>query len=444
MTVWTLASREIRHRKLNFALSVFAVVVAVACLVGADALLRAHDRRTESLVAAKEAQTKKEMASLEEDYRKITIGLGFNVMILPKDQALGDFYSDDFAARTMPESYVQKLGSANLITVQHVAPSLQQKVEWPEQHRTILLVGTRGEIPSTAEGKKPIQPSVPAGSIVLGHELHANAGLKVGDTVELKGRTFKIAKTFDPRGNKDDITAWVPLKDAQEILDKPGQINGILALQCKCAWGDLPKVREEIAKILPDTQVIEFRSQALARAESRKRAERQAEQSVEDEKAIRANLRHERESVAGLLTPLSMLGCGVWVGLLAWANVRDRRGEIGILRTLGLKARQVLGLFLARAVLIGCLGAAGGIVVGAGVGMLLAEPAQAESPDAAGSATSAPATAPSAHAMPALPSVDPSILLAAVLLAPALAVVASWVPALLASRQDPADTLREA
>lgn len=438
MTVWTLAGREILHRRLNFALSVLAVAIAVACLVGADALLRAHDRRTEALVAAKEAQVQREMAAAEDDYRKITLGLGFNIMILPKDQALSDFYSDDFAARTMPEGYVQKLASAKLITVQHVAPSLQQKVEWPEQKRTILLAGTRGEIPSTADGKRPIQPAVPAGSIVLGHELHAAAGIKVGDRVELKGRTFKVTKLFDARGNKDDITAWVPLEDAQAILEKPGQINGILALQCKCAWGDLPKVRAEIEKILPETQVIEFRSQALARAETRLRAERQAKESVETEKQSRAALREERERVAGLLAPLSMLGCGAWVGLLAWTNVRERRGEIGILRTIGLRARQVLGLFLARAVLIGCLGAAAGVAAGAAAGMLLAEPAQAS---LAGASATAPATMPQAG--PALPTVEPGVLLAAVLLAPALAVVASWVPALLASRQDPADVLRE-
>src|SRR5206468_9118024 len=98
MSLLRLVLREILHRKLNFALGVVSVCVAVACLVGALAILDKHDARTEQIIVAKEVETKQKMAALEDDYRKLTLKMGFNVLILPKDQSLSDLYSDDFAA----------------------------------------------------------------------------------------------------------------------------------------------------------------------------------------------------------------------------------------------------------------------------------------------------------------------------------------------------------
>ena len=112
---------------------------------------------------------------------------------------------------------------------------------------------------------QPIEP----GQIVLGYELHDSLGLKVGDELKLMGRAFTVSQCYPMRGNKDDITAWINLRQAQEMLDKKGLINAILALECQCAWADLAQVREEITRILPDTQVIEQGSKALARAEAR-------------------------------------------------------------------------------------------------------------------------------------------------------------------------------
>src|SRR6267142_7054221 len=141
MTVRRLILREIHYRKLNFALGVLCVLVAVGCLVAALTLLHAHDLRTEEIVAAREAETQQKMAKLEDDYRKIGVGMGFNLLILPKDQNLSDLYADDYASKYMPEEYAQKLARARVATINHLMPSLQQKVKWPEQQRTIILMG---------------------------------------------------------------------------------------------------------------------------------------------------------------------------------------------------------------------------------------------------------------------------------------------------------------
>jgi hypothetical protein len=421
MTVWRLVLREISHRKLNFGLGLLSVLVAVACLTGALTLLDLHDLGTERIIAAKEAETRKQMAKLEDDYRKIMKQMGFNVLIVPKDQNLTDLYAENFASKYMPEEYATRLAQSKIVTIQHLLPSLQQKTKWPEQgDRTIIVIGTRGEVPIVhADAKKPILDAVAPGTIVLGHELHRGAKLKPGDQTKLLGREFTVSKCYPERGTKDDVTAWVNLKEAQELFDKRGLINGILALECVCAADSLAKIRAEIGGILPDTHVIEFASQAVARAEARQRAATVARESIEAEKLQRGRLRRAREEFAAWLVPVVMIACGVWIGFLMFGNVRERRAEIGVLRAIGLRSRQILLVFLSRALWMGLLGGVAGYAAGFCVGTGFCEPGVAAR------------------------LFRPDLLALVLVAAPALAVIASWIPSVLAAQQDPAVVLRE-
>lgn len=424
MNLPRLIFREILYRRLNFLLGVASVAAAVACLVGSMMSLRQHDARTEQIIAAKETETRARMAALEDDYRKITKGLGFNVLILPRDQNLNDLFADDFAGKSMPEAYVERLAKSRVATIQHLLPSLQQKLKWPETERTIILVGVRGEVPiAFADPKKPILEAVPPGSMVVGWELHRSLKLKSGDKVRLLGREFTVGKLHPERGTKDDITVWINLHEAQALLNKPGQINGILALECVCAADSLDKVRAEIGKILPDTQVIEFQSQTLARAEARRRAATEAKEAIEQEKLNRARLRQERESFAAVLVPVVVVAAMLWIGFLSFGNARARRSEIGILRALGVSARSIMAAFLGRAALIGAAGAALGYLAGWWVGTSGHESASAPNAATGGFNISA--------------------FLLTLLGAALVAALAAWLPSLHATRQDPAEVLCE-
>jgi ABC-type lipoprotein release transport system permease subunit len=424
MNVYHLVFHEILHRKLSFSLGVISASVAVACLVAELAMLQKHDARTDQVIAAKEAETRQQMAKLEDDYRKLTLKMGFNVLILPKGQNLSDLYADDFASKYMPEEDATRLAESRVATINHVLPSLQQKVKWPECERTVLLMGVRGEVYIQSKQQKPLLEPVAPGTMILGHELARNLALNAGDKTKLMGREFTVAKVNAERGNKDDITVWISLAEAQKLLGKPGLINGILALDCTCDTVDrLSRIRPEIARILPDTQLIEYASQALARAEARQRATVEAQASIQREKEGRDKLRAEREALAAVLVPVVMVGSGVWIGLLALANVRDRRGEIGILRALGLRSPQILLIFLGKAVVTGLAGACLGYLAGRVIGVLWRE---------------APGVPPIHFAF-----VDLRLLLLVLAAAPLLAALASWLPAVSAAQQDPAMVLRE-
>jgi len=426
MTIWKLLIREILHRKVNFGLGVLSVMVAIGSLIGSVTLLRIHDIHTDQILEQKEAELGKRMDGLKDDTRKAMLKLGFNVVILPKDQNLGDWYSDDYASKYMPEEYVHRLADSGVVTVRHFLPSLQQKIEWPEYKRKIILVGARGEVPNMHKNPvKPMVQPVPPGTISLGYELHRSMDLKVGDTVELMGRQFKVHACHEERGNKDDITAWIYLAEAQELLDKEGKINAILALECLCTTDALPQIRREIAGILPETQVIERGSSAIARAEARTKVEEQARISVEKEKIAREDLRAAREGLASILTPVVVTACVVWVAVLGFTNVRARRVEIGILRALGVSAKRILIMFLSRHVLVGVIGGVLGFVAGTLSAVYF---------DAARD------SAPFASLLHS--KTTGWLLLASVAGAAALAVIAGWIPTMLATRQDPADVLR--
>ncbi len=427
MKVIVVALKEIRHRTFNFLLGVFSVMVAVGAVVGSLNMLISYDIRTEKFLEHKQAELKQRLDRLQDDTRKSMLKLGFNIVILPEDQNLAEWYTDDYASKTMPESFVDTLANSGMITVRHFLPSLQQKVLWPEKKRTIILVGTRGEVPNLHKRPRaPMVEPVEPGTMVLGHELHHSLGIEQGDRVTFMGRDFRVDTCYAERGNKDDITAWIHLKEAQELLDKNGRINAILALECVCTGENvLPRIRREIAEILPDTQVIERGSRAIARAEARLQVAQEARAAVQKEIQARTELKRDRERLVSVLMPSVMLACAVWILVLGLTNVRSRRAEIGILRAIGVSVRRILALFLYRHVLFGLLGG----VAGFGAGLLGAALTGAGDFSLLWTTRSA-----GMWALWLLLSVSGAVF---------FALVAGWVPTMLAANQDPAQVLRD-
>ena len=442
MSVLHLILREISHRWLNFVLGVICVAMTVFVAFGAWGMLRGHDVeastilnehqvKTEQILAEMDARTDQNMKKLEDAIRKSMKGLGFNIFIYPEGQEMSEVYSQGYASRTMPEEYVMKLANSEIVTVNHLLPRLTKKIKWEEEERTVVVIGVRGEVPiAFKDPKKPLIDPVAKGELVMGYELHKSLDLEVGDRTTLMGREFKISQCHGERGTVDDITIWMNLEEAQELLDEPGRINAILALECNCETIDrLGEVRAEISSILPGTQIIEKGSRALARAEARVQAKKtaieQREQTLKsrtaqmaNEKARLDNLRSSRENTVSVVVPFLVALCLVVVGILCFANVRDRQSEIGIFRAMGISDYSVLSVFLGRACLLGC----GGVVLG----LLVLFIYEGRLPGEVG----------------LIGLLGKKVLVYALLGVPILACGAAWLPSLAAARKDPAEVLR--
>ncbi|MCL5742823.1 MAG: FtsX-like permease family protein, partial [Acidobacteria bacterium] len=156
----------------------------------------------------------------------------------------------------------------------------------------------------------------------------------------------------------------------------------------------------------------------LTRAEARDRAAKEAADALAAEVANRRRLRDEQERFSSILAPLVLLASALWVGLVFYTNVRERRGEIGILRALGARAATILRLFLTKALLMGCAGGLAGYLLGTSIGLA--------GPGGGGSSV-----------------LDLRIFLVVFCTAVVLSAGASWVPAYYAAQQEPAEVLRE-
>ena len=73
-------------------------------------------------------------------------------------------YAGQPVAAIAADTRDQALAAVKLVTVNHLLPSLTQKIEWPEAKRTVILTGTRGEVPilfQKGNEKKPMLDVVP-------------------------------------------------------------------------------------------------------------------------------------------------------------------------------------------------------------------------------------------------------------------------------------------
>ena len=141
------------------------------------------------------------------------------------------------------------------------------------------------------------------------------------------------------------------------------------------------------------------------------------------ETANRQRLRHQREQFAAVLVPVVLLGGAVWIGLLAFANVRERRAEIGLWRAIGFRSSQILGVFLGKALVIGLAGALVGVTGGVALGVQFGDVAAASG---------------NWRALVGWPALGLGLVVAV-----GLSGLGSWLPAMLAARQDPAVVLQQ-
>ena len=424
MSLWTLVGRELRHRGTATAIGLAVSAVAAGILAAGMALIDLSDARLQRTLKEHATDIQGRATALQSDIDRSTLKLGFNMIILPKAQQLSDWYADDYAAHGMPEQDIAKLADAKSLSMEHLVPVLRQKATWPETDWTVLVLGI-GDAARTAPNtfKSPL-PRTRPGAVSIGHEIRRSLRIEPGQKLTFKGITFTVLDCPPERGTKDDITIWMDLADAQAAFDKRGLINEILALDIRSAWSDLPRIRAELAAVLPQMQVIVDKPGMVARSEARLQVARAARDSVQREQAAHTQLRQARTDFNAMLLAVILGASCALIGILAFDNVRDRRQEIGILRAIGCSARQVLVLFLTKWLATALTGALAGAGAGLAVALCLAQRWPAPMP------------------VPFFEAVQLGRTAWALGLVPLAALVGSSGPALMAARKDPAQALR--
>jgi putative ABC transport system permease protein len=330
------------------------------------------------------------------------LSMGYNVHVIAKDADAGGFLINGIPDKTMPADYLDKLAAQQGISYNHLLATLEGKMNW--RGMDIVLTGIAPEVCPPGQKKQPMTFQVEPGMVYVGYRIAESLRVKEGETLSVGGRELKVKKCLSESGGLDDMRMQCSLGDAQEILNQPGRITGIKAVDCLCfAKGDpVVTLRKEIGAVLPEAQVLQVKAIASARARQRQMV----------------------HNIFALMLPFVVAACGVWIGVLAAMNVRDRQQEIGLLRALGYDARAICLLFLGKAVLVGLAGAGVGFLLGTSLGLTYG---------------------PDVFEITAKAMIrwEPSLLAFACILAPLFAVVASVIPTMIAVTYDPAATLRE-
>ncbi len=143
--------------------------------------------------------------------------------------------------------------------------------------------------------------------------------------------------------------------------------------------------------------------------------------------------------IAGISVIVAFIG----IMTTMFTTVIERTKEIGVLKAIGYKSRNILSLFLAESAITGLIGGMIGASVGAGLSFVISDVIQAltsrSSSATVGTSTTAPGTGLSSiHVVPAL---TPELVLGAVLLATTVGALAGFLPAWRASRLLPVEAL---
>jgi putative ABC transport system permease protein len=353
--------------------------------------------------------------------------LGTNILVLPKSVSIQDYYSADMQDDEFPEEYVTRLASSDLQGLDNLSPKLSVPIElngtdftltgilpksefsakamwagagifsWPEG------CGETGGLQSTTDPpvketlvRKRVIDTLGSNEALVGADVAALLGTEVSDELSIMGRPFSVTAVLPQTGTVDDSRIFVHLHTVQELSGKGPVVNAIEIVGCcnEISGGLVQKIN----KLLPEARVVTIA------------------QVVDTQ--IKTNRMMSRLSMV-FLTIIVIVG-GASIANYMYANVYERRREIGTLMALGAGSGTILKLFLMKAFAIGLVGGIGGYVVGTLLAVILG---------------------PKFARVPVLPM--PTLIVWALGISMILALAASYLPARRAARLDPCETLQE-
>jgi len=404
MKIQTLVWREIFERKNQLATSFFAILLGVSVIVAMKNITFYSEKAVAYQLDA----------------------LGANILILPKSASLQDYYGADMQNEEFPEEYVTRLTTSDLQGLDNLSPKLSVPVEAAGRHFiltgilpknefqakaawqgvgifsrpegcgvAVVLPGAAAPAKETLVRKRVIQ-TLGTNEVMLGADMAAALKLTEGSTVPLLGRTFTVTAILPQTGTVDDARAFTHLHTVQQLAGKGAVLNAIEIVGCcdQISKGLVQKINQLLpdAKVATITQIVDTQ--------------------------IKTNRMMGRLSLL-FLTIIVLVG-GASIANYMFANVFERRREIGTLMALGAGSPVVLRMFLLKAVWLGLAGGVGGYLLGTAMAAVLG---------------------PRVAGVPVLPMLTP--LFWAVGVAVLVCVAATYLPARRAARLDPSAALQE-
>jgi len=203
--------------------------------------------------------------------------------------------------------------------------------------------------------------------VLLGERLAASLSAKVGDSLMLSGREFRVSGILST-GGSEDVEVVAPIAVAQEILGKPGAVRRVYVRA-------ITKPEDAFARRDPKSmsgavydrwycspypQSIAFQ---LQEAIPNSHAE-QIRQVAQNEGAVLTRI----EGLIFLVTLAALFASALAVSAAMATAIFERRAEVGLMKALGAGRFTVASVFFAEATILALMGG----LLGFGAGAMLA------------------------------------------------------------------------
>ena len=274
-------------------------------------------------------------SSTEEQVHGLAHKLGKNMLVVPKATNLSSFYAMDYGHASMPDSYPDLiLKDPKLRTpISLIQSRLYGNVE--PQGVPLVLVGEQ-----TRRRGRVVDP-FSSDRVTVGKAASKRLAVKTADRMDVNGFQLTVASVTKKPPEGLDVGIFASLDLAQDVLDKPEQINAMRLAGCWCRV-DVPKLASQVEDTLPGSRAVTIAGMLKA------------------QKGTVATAK--RYSKVALAITVALIAAIV-VGLIS-SQVRRQIRQIGLLLATGASPWFVVLLFTCKAAIIGLFGGLGGYLLG--------------------------------------------------------------------------------
>lgn len=256
------------------------------------------------------------------------------------------------AARALPNvvAATRRINTSGLATNQDGAFAVSIVAIEPEQEAPNSLIAKH-----VADGR--FLNSKDGDNVLIGRGLAVLLNAKVGDRITLVGRSthdqmrqqsMTVIGIYDlGLSSIEQGTLYISLGEGQTLYDLPGQSTEVVISLKKL--GDESSVIASLTPILPG---VEFESWAQSFPEL--------------QSAIQT-----KSGAMGVFSIIILMIAGIGILNLLLMAVYERTREIGLLGAMGLRARQIMILFITEGAMLGLVGVFAGAVLGVAFNAIL-------------------------------------------------------------------------
>ena len=384
MKLHNISFGNIKRRKGKMLFLVLGLVIGIATVV--------------TLLSITESMTK----NIEERLNQF----GANIVMVPKSENLSlnyggidvggvNYQVQEFDQKKLPNIKTIK----NYKNLSIIAPKVLGPVK--VNNKNVLLMGVIFEEELALKtwwqktgGSFPQKEN----EVILGSAVASLFGFKIGDTINLSGKSFKVATILKPTGASEDDAIIASLNPVQTLLGKEGKLS-MVEISAFCQGCPITELTLQIAEKFPNAKVTAMKQAVMSKM-----------QSIDMFRSFSLGISIIVIFIGSLLVLVTMMG-----------SVNERTREIGIFRAIGFRRGHVMQIILLEALLLGIIGGILGFVIG----NLIAY-----------------GIIPIVMKDGAFAGINVNLGIISILMAVALSLLASLYPAFKASNMDPSEALR--